>query len=137
MFSVEYFDAMWLNVWMDPNDVRDIHRYLSQDWGIEALRCETPDWDLLLDALTRRVDHLLTHDYERLLHGMYLIDVSEERFNQALDPAGAEIPPRAIAKLILERELEKLESRRRYSRAGPLADSKSLEDQPRIESRDE
>lgn len=122
---------------MDPNDVRDIHHYLSQDWGIEALKRETPDWESLLEALTRRVDYLLAHDYERLLHGMYLIDVSEERFDQALDPAGVEIPPRAVAKLILERELEKLESRRRYSRASPPADSASLEDQPRIESGDE
>ena len=72
-------------------------------------------WDALLDELGRRVDFLLKYDFERLTSCMYMIDISEQRFSEAVKLPEKDKPARVIAQLILEREVEKMESRRRYT----------------------
>lgn len=86
--------------------------------------------DALLDELDRRVDFLLKHDFERLMSCMYTIDISEQRFSEAVKLPEKEKPARAIAQLILEREIQKMESRRRYTRTVDTHVSVRLEDQP-------
>ena len=83
----------------------------EQVWGIDDAGI---DWEALVDALSRRVDHLMRHDFEGLMTAMYQIDVSEQRFTEAVERPPGEQPARAVAELILERELEKMESRKRY-----------------------
>ena len=107
---------MWLNAGMEPTDLQDVHRALVQQWDIWPLEEKRIAWDAILDELGRRVDFLLKHDFDRLMSCMYTIDVSEKRFSEALDLPEKDKPARAIAQLILEREVEKMKSRKRYAR---------------------
>ena len=115
---------------MESADLQSVHRALVQQWDIAPVGEERVDWDALLDALGRRVEFLLKHDLERLMTAMYQIDVSEERFSEAVQRPQKDRPARAIAELILEREIEKMESRKRYARAEDPGDRIPIEDQP-------
>lgn len=63
--------------------------------------------------LTSQIAWMLDHAFERLLQAMYRIDVAEQKFKAALtgpDPVAA-----ALADLVLEREIKKIEIRRKFS----------------------
>ena len=63
-------------------------------------------------ALTQIITHLLDHQFELLLQIMYQIDVSEEKFNAIFQKNGN--IPQEIAELVIERELEKIQTRIKY-----------------------
>ena len=108
---------------MEQEDLQDVHRTLVQQWGIWPLGEKQIAWDAILDELGRRVEFLLKHDFERLMSCMYMIDISEQRFSEAVKSPEKDRPARAIAQLILEREVEKMESRKRYTRMEDLPSS--------------
>lgn len=64
--------------------------------------------------LYKLVEHLLSHDFNRLINSLYRIDVSEEKLKAAL--ATSPKPAQTIAEMIWERELQKVEFRKRYSK---------------------
>lgn len=73
--------------------------------GMEALRMH----------LRQQISFLLDQEFERLLQAMYRMDVSEVAFKEALAlPTGPAIVEK-LADLVLERELQKVATRRLYS----------------------
>lgn len=83
---------------------------IAQFW---ALPSDAAD---LTSELEARIAWLLKHDYERLLNAVYLLDLPERAFREAMALASNEATARRLAELILVREREKFESRRRYRR---------------------
>ena len=74
-----------------------------------------PGMDQLHAYLSRAVSELLDKDFNRLLIALYRIDVSEQKVAEAINnEAAGEIAPR-IATLIIERELQKVITRKKYS----------------------
>ncbi len=67
------------------------------------------DYEALLELLALRIEYLSQHHFEGLLQAMYRMDVREEDFQKALGDS------QALAKLVLQRALQKVESRKRYS----------------------
>lgn len=67
----------------------------------------------LQTLLKKQVLYLLERDFERLLQALYRIDVPEQRFKEAL--VAAEDPAATITDLILQRELQKVKTRRWYA----------------------
>ena len=110
---------------MEYNVVRDLHKVLVQSWSIRPVE-EGADSESLLAALTERVGQMIEHDLNRFLTAMYTLDVSEARVSEALGHADRGRSARAIAELILERELEKIESRRLYERERDASRGNSL-----------
>ncbi len=115
---------------MEPADLQDVHQALVQHWGIWPLGEKRIAWDAILDELGRRVDFMLRHDFDRLMSCMYMIDISEQRFSEAVKLPEKNRPARAIAQLILEREVEKMESRKRYTRTEYTRVSIRIEGRP-------
>ena len=68
----------------------------------------------LITELSVIIGEMITHDFNRLVNILYRIDVSEEKVKKAMGEQSPEDVPRKIAELIVERELQKLETRRRY-----------------------
>ena len=64
--------------------------------------------------LAKLVRHLLDNDFERLLNGLYRIDVSEEKVKVAM--ATTDDVAENIALLIIEREMQKVATREKYRR---------------------
>lgn len=72
------------------------------------------DREQLLQALTERIAYMLDHDFELLMHIFYRLDLNEQKVSEALT-GGSDAPAFQLASLVIERELQKIETRKRYS----------------------
>lgn len=88
--------------------IRDLNRQLNLE-----LR-ETLSDDALEDLLAEQVDYMIHRDFQSLVQFLYRIDVSETRLKKLLEEATGENAGRIIARLILERQRQKVETRRQY-----------------------
>lgn len=66
--------------------------------------------------LIRRIDELIHHDFEKLKWILYRIDVSEKKLSDTLKDSEADAAT-IIADLIIQRQIEKAESRKRFEQA--------------------
>ena len=97
---------------LEPQDIAPLHQALVESWALPA---EThASLDRLLAALGQRVAQLLKSDPHKLSVAMYTLDISEDRFRDAMHLPTNEMKTTGVAELILERELQKIVTRRRY-----------------------
>jgi hypothetical protein len=69
------------------------------------------EWMLMLEA---RINELIVTDFARLLELLYRLDVEEEKVHAVLKQNPSVDAGRLIASLIMERQMEKIESRNKY-----------------------
>ncbi|MEZ5007289.1 MAG: hypothetical protein R2753_03940 [Chitinophagales bacterium] len=72
-------------------------------------------YEQLRNWLIENIEWLLDHDFERLLSVLYRIDVSEIRVRKLIEQNEGEDAAGIMADLILERQAQKIESRKKYS----------------------
>ena len=75
---------------------------------------ESPEEELR-QQLTPLIKTLLDRDMPRLLQALYRIDVSEQKVNAILSLAAPQDIAPALAQLIIDREYQKVETRKKYS----------------------
>lgn len=75
---------------------------------------ETLNRDELKLRLKLFITDLLENNFEKLCAMIYRHDVLESKFNRALEGGTIDEQATRIAGLVLERELEKVETRRKY-----------------------
>lgn len=68
----------------------------------------------LLKELTRVIRYLLDNDFQKLLNGLYIIDVNQQKVSEILEIGGTDNLAIDIAKLVIEREMQKVETRLKY-----------------------
>ena len=73
--------------------------------------------------LAEKINVLIQRDFGALVQLLYRIDVSEVRLRQLLDSGSGEDAGVLIARLIMERQWQKIESRRRYRQDNAGSDS--------------
>lgn len=103
-------------------DLLETQQVLVANWGVSPVSPEEEDlnWKLLLEALAERIVWLLRHNSGKLVNAMYVLDVSETRYAEAMAERSTEDKALALAQAILERESEKIAMRRKYAnRQGP------------------
>lgn len=100
----------------DPKKLQESVSLISKHFGISQSELADenvlPVSDDLMKRLTRVVAYLLDHDFERLINGLYRIDVDERKVSEVLNSNN---PATDIAALIFERELQKVETRWKYN----------------------
>ena len=102
---------------MERQDLISRSALIIKDFQLEsdALIDESKlTYDSLLNRLAQIVDHLISKDFNRLLNALYRIDVSEEKLKSVLAQR-PENTSLVIARMILERELQKVASRKKHS----------------------
>ncbi len=72
------------------------------------------DEQALLELFTRRVEEMMDHDLDLLLSSLYRLDVEEHKIQIALR-SSAVPPSQGIAQLIIDRQKEKILTRKIYS----------------------
>ena len=90
----------------------------------DSLEISLPDnisLEDLKEKLALHINHLINHDFDKLVSLLYRIDVNENKMRNVLDNKEGENAPLLIAELIIERQLQKIKSRK---------DSKSHTDIP-------
>jgi hypothetical protein len=98
---------------MEDVDLEKTAGLLLKNWDLERPR--VLDWETLKQALTLRLGEMLRDEFERLVQTMYRLDVSEPLFLVALDLPTHDARAAALANIVLERELLRLETWRKYS----------------------
>lgn len=81
-----------------------------------AKEYETLSRDELKMRLQVFIADLLENNFEKLCAMIYRHDVLESKFNMALEAGSIEEQASGISILVLERELEKMETRKKYRR---------------------
>ena len=69
--------------------------------------------------LTERMKDMLDNNYNLLINTLYRIDISEKKLGELFSSKNKESIPGKLADLIIERQIEKIDYRRRY-REGSL-----------------
>lgn len=93
---------------MSSSKLPDLYHQLLPD-GDEIL-----DEAVLLDLFTERVAEMMDTDLDLLLSSLYRLDVLEHKIQAAL--RSVHIPPaRGIAVLIIERQKERIATKKKYS----------------------
>jgi hypothetical protein len=70
----------------------------------------------LTKKLSEYINYLIVHDFNQLVSILYRLDVSENKLKQMLQDSSAGDAGNIIAALIIERQLQKIKSRRQYNR---------------------
>jgi hypothetical protein len=73
----------------------------------------------LRKVLIRRIEELIEKDVEKLKWILYRIDVSEKKVHEALATNAQLHYPEVLADLIIERQIEKAETRKKFSDGSP------------------
>jgi len=100
-------------------DYAEACQALALRWGVDLPTVQEgpSDYAVLLDELTERVSHLLLHRHQKLMASLYILDISERRYRAAMDAETHAERAHELARAILERETEKIASRRKYAAA--------------------
>lgn len=64
--------------------------------------------------LTHIISYLLDKDFNRLLNAFYKIDISEQKFKEILASVSSDKLANKLAKEVIQREMQKVETRQRY-----------------------
>ena len=93
------------------NNLLKVVEITNKDVGLSLSPSEI-NYDVLVKELTRAIEYLIEKDFEKLMHILYRIDVSEAKVKKVF---GLEQDvAQQIAKLIIEREEQKVITRAKY-----------------------
>ncbi len=94
------------------NQVLEIQNLAIKDLGLSTENSLVmSNFDKLKDWLAHEIQLLIDHDFQRFLNMLYRIDIDESR---AKDAFTGDDPSMRLAELVIERELQKVESRKKY-----------------------
>ena len=92
--------------------IKEIHDLVVKDLTLrKEANIDIANFDTLKVWLAHEIQLLLDHDFQRFLNMLYLIDVDEQKAKEAFADND---PSWRLAELVIERELQKVESRRKY-----------------------
>lgn len=102
---------------MSDNLIQEAAIALQQEWGIDASGMVSEE--TILRLLEARVSAILAQGAEPFYRLMYRLDISERKINVLHGEPDA---PAKIARLIYERQLQKIQSRRAHRAKADDAD---------------
>lgn len=79
--------------------------------SLEISLPETLSQEELREKLAAHINHLINHDFEKLVYYLYRIDVDEHKMRRLLEQREGENAAGLIADLIIERQVQKMKSR--------------------------
>jgi hypothetical protein len=95
--------------------IRELSICIASDFNIEQRDMERyTELKEVKKRLTEIIHYLLHHDMQKLLSVFYRMDLDENRVNAIIHLAPPENIAEELAELTLQRELQKVETRRKY-----------------------
>jgi hypothetical protein len=99
---------------MNEDFVQDTMLLLKKDFEISKEK-EATTKEELIDLLLPIIQQMLNKDFEKLLQICYRIDLGENKLKQILHESEPELMAFDLAKALVERQMLKIEIKRRYS----------------------
>ncbi len=102
-------------------DIQDISELVVHDFRLEEKRDALISKNIqeFREKLSNLINYMLDNDFEKLLNAMYRLDINEDSFKMVLSNQNTLNVAQDIADLVIEREMQKVKSRRKY-REGKL-----------------
>ncbi len=94
------------------DDIQSLVILVNKDFSLEL--SHKLSLAALKEQLTEYINHLINHNFEKLVYYLYRIDVNEHKIKQLMQQQGGENAAETIAQLIIDRQLQKIESRRQF-----------------------
>lgn len=96
--------------------LRETSRLISKDlFDNDEFHPDAPDYSSLKNILAVRITELLKTNLNELLRILYRIDIAEHKLKNAFKCMSEEEIADQIAILVIERQMQKVEFRRKYS----------------------
>jgi hypothetical protein len=92
----------------------ELIQYINKDMALELP--EKISFAELEEKLSAAVNELIQNNFEKLVSLLYRIDVSEKKLKNLLQDHANENAGKIIAQLIIERQLEKMALRKKYTK---------------------
>lgn len=101
---------------MEENESSELNKLIIKDLDLEkeAELLSVPDLAILREKLIEVINLLLQKDYQRLVNAMYRLDIDERLFREAISGMHSPNVAARLADLVINRELEKINTRRKY-----------------------
>ena len=96
---------------MSKQEMPDIRERLQSIFEVEPLREKQ-----FVQELSTYINELIIHDFDKLISILYRMDVSEKSLRSLLQENPGNAAGEMIAGLMIEREVQKIKSRQKYSR---------------------
>ncbi|MBK7631678.1 MAG: hypothetical protein IPJ23_13430 [Ignavibacteriales bacterium] len=113
-----------MNKELNKEEVYSIQKFVSNDFVKNDYSSLIPNNDFerleeFRKYLTEKMKDMLDKNYNLLINTLYRIDISEKKLSELFSSKNKESIPEKLADLIIERQIKKIEFRRRY-REGKL-----------------
>ncbi len=99
---------------MKDKSLKQTAELIVRDFELEPVSEEELGEEELIALLVPRIEWLLEYRTEFLFSLMYRLDVSEAKVNEALSPGAPETAPLGLSRLVIERQKERMATRRAY-----------------------
>ncbi len=102
---------------MDTSLIQSACRALQENWQVELGGVSPFDINrqMLLEALAERILDLLRNKPEKLLSALYILDIGELAYQQAMEQDTMQDRAWALAVAVYDRETEKIRMREKYA----------------------
>lgn len=110
---------------MDRNNNEEIKDLIVKDFELENLK-EGISEEELFDILANQIAYMIENQLEMLMSLMYRLDIDESKVNYALSPFAKDPANIEIAKLVLDRQKQRVYTKAYYKQK-PLDDLDGLE----------
>ncbi len=87
---------------------------IEEDLGLSR---QDTDYDEMLHVIEARVIDFMSRDPELLFSYLYRLDIKESDIQHALSIQNTEEPSHTLSKLILKRQIQRIETKKRYPQA--------------------
>ena len=103
------------------DDIQDVSDLIIGDFHLEEKQDTLVSRDMqeFREKLRILIKYMLDREFEKLLNAMYRLDINEEKFKMVLSNQESQDVALDIADLVIEREMQKVITRRKY-REGKL-----------------
>ena len=105
-------------------NLKEVSQLISNEFALQGLNSvmRSDDYNNLKELrkyLSGKIIELMDRNYDLFFKALYRIDISEEKLQKLFAVGNKEFVPTALADLIIERQIQKLEFRKKY-RSGQL-----------------
>jgi len=97
----------------EQKSLNEVREALRKEYGLLSPATVFAEWR---QQLITEISHLIQSDFNRLISSLYRLDVSETKLKTLLQQNPAGDAAIIITDLIIERQLQKIKSRRQFSR---------------------
>ncbi len=107
------------------NNTEQVQALIVNDFELESVKEQLTEEELF-DLLSNQIAYMIEHQLEVLMSLMYRLDIDEKKVNFALSPHSPEPANTGIARLVWERQKQRVFTKNYYKQP-PLDDLDGLE----------